>query len=82
MSIAASWDGLSSSEDEDSTGLPPSGIVAAVESDLDLMAMLARAAVSKRLEVNTPSGPHGWMIGFSVWLKFASCTDTFLPGGA
>ncbi len=41
MLIAASWNGLSSSEDEYLTGLPPSGIVAAVESDLVLKAMLA-----------------------------------------
>ncbi|KAL0181837.1 hypothetical protein M9458_024243, partial [Cirrhinus mrigala] len=49
-------------DEEDSAGLPPSGAAAAAESDLELMAMLSRAAVSIGLEVNSP---HGWTIGFS-----------------
>ncbi len=46
MSIAASGDGLSSSEDEGSAGLPPSGVVATAEPAPELTAMLARTAVS------------------------------------
>ncbi len=46
MSIAASGDGFTSSEDEGAVGLPPSGVVATAASDPELTAMLARAAVS------------------------------------
>lgn len=61
------WDGLLSSEDEDSAGLPRLGVVATAESDPELMAMLAWAAMSVGLEVTTvPSlSPHSWTIGFS-----------------
>ncbi len=52
MSIAASGDGLTSSEDEGVVGLPPSGVVATAAPDPELTAMLARAAVSIGLEVN------------------------------
>ncbi len=67
MLIAASVDGLTSSEDEGAVGLPPSGVVATTVPDPELTAMLARAAVSIGLEVNrSPSPePRGWMIGFS-----------------
>ncbi len=50
MSIAASGDGLMSSEDEGAVGLPPSGVVATAAPDPELTAMLARAAVSIGLE--------------------------------
>ncbi len=40
MSIAASVDGQSSSEDEDSAKLHPSGVAAAAESDPELTAVL------------------------------------------
>ncbi len=50
MSIAALGDGLTSSEDEGAVGLPPSGVVATAAPDPELMAMLARAAVSIGLE--------------------------------
>ncbi len=46
MSIAASGDGLTSSEDEGSAGLAPSGVVATATPDPELTAMLARSAVS------------------------------------
>ncbi len=42
MSIAASGDGLTSSEDEGAVGLPPSGVVATAAPDPELTAMLAR----------------------------------------
>ncbi len=54
MSIAASGDGFTSSEDEGAVGLPPSGVVATAAPDPELTAMLARAAVSIGLEVNRP----------------------------
>ncbi len=52
MSIAASGDGFTSSEDEGAVGLPPSGAVASAAPDPELMVMLAQAAVSIGLEVN------------------------------
>ncbi len=58
MLITASGDGLTSSEDEGSAGLPPSGVVATAAPDPELTAMLARAAVSIGLEVNRPSSPE------------------------
>ncbi len=58
MSIAASGDGLTSSEDEGAVGLPPSGVVATAAPDPDLTTMLARAAVRIGLEVNRPPSPE------------------------
>ncbi len=58
MSIAASGDGFTSSEDEGAVGLPPSGVVATAAPDPELTAMLARAAVSIGLEVNRPPAAH------------------------
>ncbi len=68
MSIAASGDGFTSSEDEGAVGLPPSGVVATAAPDPELTAMLARAAVSIRLEVNRPPNPEpsrldDWFLG-------------------
>ncbi len=57
MSIAASGDGLTSSEDEGAVGLPLSSVVATAAPDPELTAMLARAAVSIGLEVNRPLSP-------------------------
>ncbi len=54
MSIAASGDGFTSSEDEGAVGLPPSGVVATAAPDPELMAMLALADVSIGLKVNRP----------------------------
>ncbi len=67
ISIAASGDGLTSSEDEGAVGLPPSGVVATAAPDPELTAMLARAAVSigwRSTDRPVPS-PRGWTIGFS-----------------
>ncbi len=62
MSIAASGDGLTSSEDEGAAGLPPSGVVATAAPDPELTAMLARAAVNIRLNVNRPPSPEpSWL---------------------
>ncbi len=49
-------------------GLPPSGVVATAAPDPELMAMLARAAVSIGLEVNRPPSPEpsrldDWFLG-------------------
>ncbi len=68
MSIAASGDGLKSSEDEGAVGLPPSGVVATAAPDPELTAMLARAAASIGLEVNRPPSPEpsrldDWFLG-------------------
>ncbi len=51
MSIAASGDGFTSSEDEGAVGLPPSGVDATAAPDPELTAMLAWAAMSIGLEV-------------------------------
>ncbi len=58
MSIAASGDGFTSSEDEGAVGLPSSGVVATATLDPELTAMLAREAVSIGLEVNRPPSPE------------------------
>ncbi len=50
LSIAASGDGFTSSEDEGAVGLPPSGVVATAALNPELTAMLAWAAVSIGLE--------------------------------
>ncbi len=68
MSIAASGDGFTSSEDEGAVGLLPSGVVATAAPDPELTAMLARAAVNIRLEVNRPPSPEpsrldDWFLG-------------------
>ncbi len=68
MSIAASGDGFTSSEDEGAVGLPPSGVVATAAPGPELTAMLARAAVSIGLEVNRPPSPEpsrldDWFLG-------------------
>ncbi len=68
MSIAASGDGFTSSEDEGAVGLPPSGVVATAAPDPELTAMLARATVSIGLEVNRPPSPEpsrldDWFLG-------------------
>ncbi len=63
MSIAASGDGFTSSEDEGAVGLPPSGVVATAAPDPELMAMLARAGW-RSTDRPVPS-PRGWTIGFS-----------------
>ncbi len=67
MSIAASGDGFTSSEDEGSVGLPPSGFVATAAPDPELTAMLARATVSigRRSTDHPILSPRGWTIGFS-----------------
>ncbi len=68
MSIAASGDGFTFSEDEGAVGLPPSGVVTTAAPDPELTAMLARAAVSIGLEVNRPPSPEpsrldDWFLG-------------------
>ncbi len=68
MSITALGDGFTSSEDEGAVGLPTSGVVATATPDPELTAMLARAAVNIRLEVNRPPSPEpsrldDWFLG-------------------
>ncbi len=68
MSIAASGDGQSSSEDEDSAWLPPSGVAAAAESDPELTAVLSWATARsgwRCAHLPVPS-PRGEMIGSSA----------------
>ena len=68
MSIAASEGEQSSSGDDDSAALPPSGVVALPESDPEMAAMLARAAASVGLTWNPPPCPEpsrldDWYLG-------------------
>ncbi len=68
MSIAASGDGFTSSEDEGAVGLTSSGVVATAAPDPELTAMLAREAVSIGLEVKGPPSPEpsrldDWFLG-------------------
>ncbi len=71
MSIAASGDGFTSSEDEGAVGLPPSGVVATAAPDPELTAMLVRAAVSLGLEVNRPPSPEPSRL--DEWTNGSSC---------
>ncbi len=84
MSIAASGDGLTSSEDEGAVGLPPSGVVASAASDLELTAMLARAAASIGLEVNRPPSPEpsrldDWFLGAGRGSQLRPTPVPFFP---
>ncbi len=84
MSIAASGDGFTSSEDEGAVGLPPSGVVATAAPDPELMAMLARAAVSIGLEVNRPPSPEpsrldNWFLGAGCGSQPRSTPVPFFP---
>ncbi len=58
MSIAASGDGFTSSEDEGAVGLPPSGVVATAAPDPELTAMLANRPPSPE-----PSRLDDWFLG-------------------
>ncbi len=84
MSIAASGYGLTSSEDEGSAGLHPSGVVATTAPDPELTAMLARAAVSIGLEVNRlpspePSRLDDWFLGAGRGSQPRSSPVPFFP---
>ncbi len=84
MSIAASGDGFTSSEDEGAVGLPPSGVVATAAPDPELTAMLARAAVSIGLEVNRPPSPEpswldNWFLGAGRGSQPRSTPLPFFP---
>ncbi len=87
MSIAASGDGFTSSEDEGAVGLPPSGVVATAAPDPELTAMLARAAVSIGLGGQQTAQSRALAAGRLVSrsgarLTTAPCPGAFLPGGA
>ncbi len=84
MTIAASGDGSTSSEDEGAVGLPPSGVVATAAPDPELTAMLARAAVSIGLEVNRPPSPEpsrldDWFLGAGRGSQPRSTPVPFFP---
>ncbi len=84
MSIAASGDGFTSSEDEGAVELPPSGVVATAAPDPELTAMHARAAVSIGLEVNRPpspepSRPDDWFLGAGSGSQPHSTPVPFFP---
>ncbi len=87
MSIAESGDGLTSSEDEGAVGLPPSGVVATADPDLELTAMLARAGLSIGLKVNRPpslepSRLDDWFLGAGHGSQLRSAPVPFFPRGA
>ncbi len=84
MSITASGDGLTSSEDEGAVGLPPLGVVATAAPDPELTAMLARVAVSIGLEVKRPPSPEpsrldDWFLGAGRGSQPRSAPVPFFP---
>ncbi len=84
MSITASGDGFTSSEDEGAVGLPPSGVVTTTVPDPELTAMLARAAVSIGLEVKRPPSPESsrlddWFLGAGRGSQPSSAPVPFFP---
>ncbi len=84
MSIAASGDGFTSSEDESVVGLPPLGVVATAAPDPELTAMLAWAAVSIGLEVSRPPSPEPsrldyWFLGAGRGSQPRSAPVPFFP---
>ncbi len=84
MSIAASGDGFTSSEDEGAVGLPPLVVVTTAAPDPELTAMLARAAVSIGLEVNRPpsrepSRLDDWFLGAGRCSQPRSTPVPFFP---
>ncbi len=84
MSIAASVDGQSSSEDEDSAKLHPSGVAAAAESDPELTAVLSRAAARSGLEACTPPSPEpsrwdDWLLGTGCGSRPRPAPVPFFP---
>ncbi len=88
MTIAASGDGFTSSEDKGAVGLPPSGVVATAAPDPELTAMLAcpgsrehwaggqQTAQSRALTAGRLVSRSG------ARLTTAPCPGAFLPGGA
>ncbi|KAL0199848.1 hypothetical protein M9458_003035, partial [Cirrhinus mrigala] len=73
VSIAASEGGLSLSDGEGSTGLPPSVFVAHSEAEGEMAAMLARAAESTGLEyVALPSPKRSWL---DDWFLGSECAN-------
>ncbi len=86
MSIAASGDGFTSSEDEGAVGLPPSDVVATTTPDPELMAMLARTAASIGLEVSRlpipkPSRLDDWFLGAGCGSQPHTAPVPFFPEG-
>ncbi len=84
MSITASGDGFTSSEDEGAVGMPPSGVVATAAPDPELTAMLAWAAMSIGLEVNRPPSPEpswldNWFLGAGRGSQPRSAPVPFFP---
>ncbi len=68
------------SEDEGAGGLPSSGVVATAAPDPELMAMLARAAVSIVLEVNRlPSPEPSWLDDWFLGAERGSQPRSFFP---
>ncbi len=86
MSIAASGDGLTSSEDEGVVGLAPSGVVATAAPEPELTAMLAQAVAqtSFSMEVNRPPSPEpsrldDWFLGAGRGSQPRSALVPFFP---
>ncbi len=86
MSIEASGDGQSFSDDEDSAGLPPSGVASAAESDPELTAVLSRAAARsgwRHAHLPVPSPAARCLAPrHRPWLVTTPYPGSFLPGSA
>ncbi len=84
MSIAESGDGLTSSEDEGSVGLQPSGVVTTAATDPELTAIIGRAVVSIGVEVNRPPSSEpsrldDWFLGVGRGSQPPSAPVPFSP---
>ncbi|XP_056091126.1 uncharacterized protein LOC130070670 [Rhinichthys klamathensis goyatoka] len=85
MSIAASQNGSDSSESDDSSQLPPSGVNTAVaQSDPEMTAMLSRAPACIRLEWTPPPCPErsrldDWFLGAAAGSRLQPAPIPFFP---
>ncbi len=86
MSIAASGDGFTSSEDEGAVGLPPSGVVATAAPDPSWRPCLPGqpwALAGGQQTAQSRALAAGRLVSRSgAWLTTAPCPGAFLPGGA
>ncbi len=79
MSIAASGDGFTSSEDEGAVGLPPSGVVATSHTRPRAD---GHACPGSREHRAGGQQLDDWFLGAGARLTTAPCPGAFLPGGA
>ncbi len=82
MSIAASGDGFTSSEDEGAVGLPPSGVVATAAPDPELTGSREHRAGGQQTAQSRALTAGRLVSRSGARLTTAPCPGAFLPGGA